>query len=532
MWLDNCADRLGVFSQNRYLLRPQYLGGNLLNAAADGIWKLESPNDPDRAASLNQQPPPPIIIQKLTMAPLIKSKVKSKLARKVSSSRTLPSGRPSTPSQDIQRQHLKKQKLQQKQNEKKKPCKAEQGFLVAMRAKRERWAIIAAETQRIVLGDGKYVEERAGASSSRASSAATSVYFSSATSPGPSEARQLDAIQVVHDIAPNIQLSRQMSTLYPHTSPSLADWRRRPDTVSGVMTTLTFSPSTTLTAARDLYRTYPHLSSNPPNSLPTTSIGVLSSASARKAGGGYLHGGDEQDEALARSTSLIASLDTDAGHQFYATHKSFSGVDGKGIYDHSMVYSPGIVAFRKEYDDTLDDPQPTTRARSNSKPKSKGKGKVPAHSLRSPPLPTHPTHQQTLISPYLLNIVSSTPPSYAAIHQTYEITPSTSHIFLSGIKSILTQRLGRVLRVFEEVGDRAVVLGAYGCGSSEVKVEMVAEVWAELLICGDEETHGVARFKDVFEHVVFALPGKLFGPFKDAFEMRVLEASLNEVTKE
>jgi hypothetical protein len=110
---------------------------------------------------------------------------------------------------------------------------------------------------------------------------------------------------------------------------------------------------------------------------------------------------------------------------------------------------------------------------------------------------------------------------------------------------VLTQRLGRVLRTFEERGDRAIVLGAYGCGSSEVSVEMVAGVWAELLVCGEEEQEGEerrseggeegekqeARFKDVFEHVVFAVPGKLFAPFKEAFEMRVLETQINDATR-
>lgn len=57
---------------------------------------------------------------------------------------------------------------------------------------------------------------------------------------------------------------------------------------------------------------------------------------------------------------------------------------------------------------------------------------------------------------------------------------------------------------------------------------MVASIWAELLICGDRdepntERKKVARFADVFDKVVFAVPGKLFVPFKDAFEMRVFE---------
>jgi hypothetical protein len=239
----------------------------------------------------------------------------------------------------------------------------------------------------------------------------------------------------------------------------------------------------------------------------------------------------------------VASLDTEAGKEFYRTHKAFSGVDGKGIYDHSMVYSPGVVVFRKEDDDTLDYPASVpdaTNTRSGSKPRSQltpSSTSAPA-SISMSPSPTSP-ETETTIPPYPLNILSSTPPSYAAIHQTYTITPSTSHIFTSGIKSVLTQRLGRVLKIFEERGDKALVFGAYGCGSSEVRVEMVASVWAELLVCGEEEEEErkegdgegegtgrrQARFKDVFEHVVFAVPGKLFAPFKDAFEARVHKAA-------
>jgi hypothetical protein len=247
----------------------------------------------------------------------------------------------------------------------------------------------------------------------------------------------------------------------------------------------------------------------------------------------------------------VASLDTEAGREFYKTHKAFSGVDGKGIYDHSMVYSPGVVVFRKEDDDTLDYAPPVPSATTNTKLRSKSKSQ-PSPAPAPTPTSTLTSGTATTIPPYPLNILSSAPPSYAAIHQTYTITPSTSHIFTSGIKSVLTQRLGRVLRTFEERGDNAIVLGAFGCGSSEVSVEMVAGVWAELLVCGEDEVKvggevlegslsaenkscegggREARFKDVFEHVVFAVPGKLFAPFKEAFEMRVLEAQVNDVTR-
>ena len=485
-----------------------------------------------------------------------KSKSSQRHIRKFSASR-LPLTRRSTlttPVQQLQRQQIQKQKQKQKAQRQR-----EIATIVARKAHHVRWAAIASDTQRIVCGDGKYVEQRPSGdptSASTFSSHPSSVYFSSAHAPspfkGPSKYAQgqLGTIHVVHDIAPHIQLSKQLTTFYPHSSPSLAEWRHRSNSRS-VETSFTFTSLSTLTAARTLHVTHPELSLFPTHSLPTTAIGVLAFSSPKRPGGGYLHGGDEQEEALARCTSLVASLDTDAGKEFYKTHKAFSGVDGKGIYDHSMVYSPGVVVFRKEDDDKLDYatsvPSLTTSAKPGTKPRSKSKSQPPSTS--GPILPrsvvatdsTPPSQTDTTISPYPLNILSSTPPSYAAIHQTYTITPSTSHIFTSGIKSVLTQRLGRVLKTFEERGNKAIVLGAYGCGTSEVKVDMIAGVWAELLVCGEEElvvesgeegpTRREARFKDVFEHVVFAVPGKLFAPFKEAFEMRVLEAQVNEVTR-
>ena len=460
------------------------------------------------------------------MAPLRRTHSKTKENLKHYAARHQPTHRSTTPTLIRQRQHLKKQQLKRVQRRRK--------FCAARQAQRERWALIANDTQRIVMGDGKYVtaslftDQHPGTVTASSLTSPSFVYFASPRSPASSQTRCGQDIPqvIVHDIAPYIQLSKQLSTFYPHSAPAYADWRRRPtNSHAPFATKFTFSNLSTLTAARHLHLVHPSLHTTPTHALPTTSIGVLSFASPRRPGGGYLHGGDQQEETLARSTSLVASLNTVQAREFYKTHKNFSGIDGKGIYDHSMVYSPGVVVFRKEDDDTLYDPHDES---GQSKPKS------------NPQFPTQlstadissPISQNT-IPPYLINVLSSTPPSYAAIHQTYEITPSTSHIFSSGIRSVLTQRVGRVLRVFEERGDRAIVLGAYGCGSSEINVGMIAEIWAELLLCGECESacagseRKQSRFKNVFEYVVFALPGKLYAPFKTAFESRLLEAGVN-----
>ncbi|KAH7883189.1 hypothetical protein F5I97DRAFT_1815071 [Phlebopus sp. FC_14] len=378
----------------------------------------------------------------------------------------------------------------------------------APRAKRSEWAIIAGDTQRIVLGDGKYVEERSSPSS----------LFASPIDPvfpsfQHSEVSTLDStgatIHVIHDIAPQIILSKQGTTFYPHCSPDLANWRVPRQVSPDVrQTNITFARTSTLTAARRLYINSPHFIKQSPHSLATTSIAVLSFASPKRPGGGFLHGDDEQEATIARSTSLITSLRSDQAKEFYRTHRKFLNADGAGLHDHSMVYSPGVVAFRRDDDD-------------------------------NPEVDQAPSRSGSTIRPYLINVLSSVPVNAAAIRQNYLITPSDAHIFEDGIRDKMRDRMARALRIFGIRGDRALVLGAFGCGSSQNHVGMVADLWAELLVCGYREVKEdgkeeiqPAKFKGVFEEIVFAVPGKLYKPFKKAFEMKVFEMELTKAASE
>ncbi|KAF9228383.1 hypothetical protein BS17DRAFT_335213 [Gyrodon lividus] len=317
------------------------------------------------------------------------------------------------------------------------------------------------------------------------------------------------ATQVFYDIAPQIVISKQGTTFYPHCSPDLANWRGfRENTSSCVSSNINFLSKSTLTAARHLITMNPRFTKQCPNSLPSSAIGVLSFASAKRPGGGFLHGGDEQEETLARSTSLVASLRSEQAKEFYRTHRKFLNVDGAGLHDHSMVYSPGVVAFRRDEDDDIDVDQTSSRSGST-------------------------------VAPYLVNVLSSVPVNAAAIRQNYLITSSNTHIFEDGIRNTMRDRMARALRIFEIRGDRAIILGAFGCGSSQNNVETIAELWAELLVCGSMEKTEVgkeeiksAKFKGVFEEVVFAVPGKLFEPFKRAFDMKVFEMEVIKAASE
>ncbi|KIP01119.1 hypothetical protein PHLGIDRAFT_38396 [Phlebiopsis gigantea 11061_1 CR5-6] len=322
--------------------------------------------------------------------------------------------------------------------------------IAALKATRQRWAAIAEETRRIVTGDG------------------TLQSFS-------------------------VQLSVQSTTFYPHHSGSLAQWAatsRRASAATGA-TTIDFLHCSTLTAAR---------LSAPTSTQPvagSSKLGVLSFASPKKPGGGYLHGGDEQEEVIARLSSLVASLNSPAARGFYEEHKKYRTEDGSGLHDHSMVYSPGVVVFRADADDDV-----------YSAPDDAVGG--------------------AFISPYTVDVLSAVPVNAAAVRSKHTILPSERQFFEDGIRQVAKERMARALRVFEERGDRTLILGAFGCSSSENNVETIAAIWAELLVCGDGSEVGEARFKDVFDRVVFAVPGKRFAQFKDAFEMRVFE---DEVAK-
>lgn len=343
---------------------------------------------------------------------------------------------------------------------------------------REQWAAIAKETQDIVLGAGQYVVER----HTPPPSPSTSTSFVS----GPSSpASSSSAVKrIAYDIFPQIQLSRQNTLHYPHYSEQLAFWAKvqRPLS-SATSTSVEFVHSSTLSAARRLST----------NGAPSP-IGVLSFASPKKPASGYLNGADEQEDVIARHSSLIASLTADSARGFYKEHRYYKNDDGSGLHDHSMLYSPGVVVFRTDPDDS-----------------------EVTDSVGG-----------AFIAPYSINVVSAVPVNAAMVRSKHIILPSEEQLFEDGIRGAMKERMARALRIFEDKGDRTLILGAFGCGSFQNNVEAIASIWAELLVCGQYE-EGVtrpARYKDVFDRVVFAVPGKLFEPFKAAFEMRVFEAEV------
>ncbi|KAH9917545.1 uncharacterized protein B0H18DRAFT_1096481 [Fomitopsis serialis] len=367
---------------------------------------------------------------------------------------------------------------------------------------------VAEETRAIVLGDGQYVEER------RVSPVTTSLALSAREvhMPNTSGLDTLQAVQVPHDIAVAIELSRQGTTFYPHYSEALAKWSTTRSNVQSVAETkIDFSPRGPLTTARRLARTTLSLRMQRASSPNESSLGVLSFASPKRPCGGFLQGGDEQEDKIARHSSLLASLSSPAAQQFYQEHKKFLKEDGSGLHDHSMVYSPSVVVFRREGDDDLP-PDPDVNVFSASPTVNEGIG-------------------GEFIPPFLINVISAVPVNAMAVRAKHTILPSEQDFFENGIRSAMKERMARILHLFEERGNRVLVLGAFGCGpQSQNNVETIASIWAELLVCGDLEGAGAvkreARFKNCFEKVIFAAPGKVLELFKKAFKARLFEAEV------
>ncbi|KLO11103.1 hypothetical protein SCHPADRAFT_831578 [Schizopora paradoxa] len=271
----------------------------------------------------------------------------------------------------------------------------------------------------------------------------------------------------VQDISARVVRSRQETAFYPHQSPLLANWSKGQPLSSrpssSTDTKFVFVSSSALSTAQMLASNSEHFDG---------SIGVLNATSPKKPGGAYLSGGFAQEECLARQTTIIDSLqNSEAGASFYAEHRSAS--DGSGFHDHSMLYSPHVVVVKDD------------------------KGRR--------------------LSPFSVDVLSCVPVNASTVRSKFNIDAQYCE---SGIRYVMKERMARILRLFEERGVGTLVLGAFGVGQFCNSPDMIGELWADLLFVRD------ARFRNSFDKVVFALPGKHRLAFENAFNSRSLESDL------
>ena len=161
------------------------------------------------------------------------------------------------------------------------------------------------------------------------------------------------------------------------------------------------------------------------NSGEFKKVGVLSFASAKNPGGGFLSGAQAQEESLARSSGLYPSLLE--CHDHYDFHRQ----QKTSLYSDHMIYSPLCPVFRDD-DGTL------------------------------------------LEAPYLVDFITSAAPNAGAIYQN-----EREHI--AHIPETLRRRSAKVLGLAAYHECDALVLGAWGCGVFKNNPQLVAKIFHEHL---------------------------------------------------
>ena len=169
-------------------------------------------------------------------------------------------------------------------------------------------------------------------------------------------------------------------------------------------------------------------------------VGVLNFASAKNPGGGFLNGAMAQEESLAASGGLYRTLTPHEG--YYRRNRAC----GTMMYTGCAIYSPEVVFFRDEKFRLL--PRPVTASVLT----------LPAVNL-------------------------------GQVMQKGEDLPAA--------RAAMRGRMARALELFGAMGDRTLVLGAYGCGVFRNDPRQVARWWRELL--------AEPAFADRFPRVVFAV---------------------------
>lgn len=185
----------------------------------------------------------------------------------------------------------------------------------------------------------------------------------------------------------------------------------------------------------------------------------LNFASAKNPGGGFLGGSQAQEESLARSSALYASLLTQNG--YYETNRACH----TALYTDHMILSPDVPVFRAD-DGTL------------------------------------------LPEPYLLSILTSPAVNAGAVKKNEQDKEPM-------IIPTMTQRISKLLAIAIEHGYKHLILGAWGCGVFRNDPSEIAKLFSEALLDG-------GRFNNRFENVTFAvLDGtsdeRIIRPFRAEF---------------
>jgi uncharacterized protein (TIGR02452 family) len=169
-----------------------------------------------------------------------------------------------------------------------------------------------------------------------------------------------------------------------------------------------------------------------------------------------------QEESVARSSTLYSSLMTDTGQRFYRSHRKNPH---EGYYSHAMIYSPRVLLICSD--------------------------------------------DGSWHEPIEVEVVTSCAVNAGVVRRYLRQAHKSDEAELD---KAMGERMARVLCLFEKQGVRNVVLGSFGTGVFRNRVELVAQVWKDLLV-GEN-----ARFRYSFDRVEFSVLGNsTYMTFKENF---------------
>jgi len=231
-------------------------------------------------------------------------------------------------------------------------------------------------------------------------------------------------------------------------TPSELDQLRSPVKVGNCATVITVENETTLSAAYRLI-----VERGNAKTL------CLNFASAKNPGGGFLGGSQAQEESLARSSALYASLLTQ--NTYYDANRSCR----TALYTDHVILSPRVPVFRDD-------------------------------------------QGQLLPEPYQLSILTSPAVNAGAIRKN---EPEKESL----IRPTMARRIANVLTVAAMSGYEHLILGAWGCGVFRNDPGIIAELFAEALSHNDLFRN---RFRSVTFAVLDSTPDEnVIGPFCQQF---------------
>ena len=172
-------------------------------------------------------------------------------------------------------------------------------------------------------------------------------------------------------------------------------------------------------------------------------LACLNFASARTPGGGFQRGTMAQEESLAYASGLYPCLASQP--DFYLRNHAF----GSALYLDLVIFSPYVPFFRDDYHNLLEEPA-------------------------------------------LASVITAAAPNRRALEEQGEIAA------LRQIESVLRRRAALVLALAFARRVDCLILGAWGCGVFANDPQVVARIFADLLI-------GAGPYAGAFERVIFAV---------------------------